>query len=495
MEVRGVSRSFGAIRALKSVDLKLRAGEVHALVGENGAGKSTLAKIIAGNLRNDSGSMRLFGQPYEPKNRVAGAAAGVAYVRQELSLVRGLTLAENLQLGRPGAPIRFDPTDADRELARLAKQYGLRVEPDRLVDDLPLADRQRAEILMSVAWGARILLLDEPSSALGPKEVEALLDLCRKLRDGGVAILYISHRLREIAAIGDTITVLRQGEVVGSEVDIRDFDAREIAALMIGDLPVSDTMRPRPRLGSTRLEARGLSLKVPHGPGLKDVSLSVRGGEIVGVVGVAGNGQDELASVLVGLTEPDSGTVLLDGQDVTGSPQRTLAGGIAYLPEEREEGLALDLTVADNAIARRARDRELSFAGFRRWAGIRRFTKRLLSLFEVRPEEPEMPARLLSGGNRQKLMAGRELEFGPSVLVAAGPTKGLDPLAARVMRDRLFHVAEEGGGVIVISADIDEVLDLAHRIVVISRGSVTDEFPAEQCTAARLGAAMAGITL
>lgn len=493
LELRGISRRFGLVQALDAVDLTLRTGEVHALLGENGAGKTTLARIVAGSLRKDKGEMMLFGRPYAPSSRREGAAAGVAYVPQHLSLVRGLTVVENLQLGRPGAPLCFRAREARQELERLAEEYELRIRVDALVEDLPLAERQKAEILTAVAWGARVLLLDEPTSALGPHEVDALLSLCAKLRARGTTIVYISHKLREIAEVADRVTVLRQGRVVAHGISVQGFDARAVAALMVGDLPLRGVDRPRPSLGPVRLDARELRFSVPHGPGLRGVSLQVRGGEIVGVVGVAGNGQEELAAVLTGLLRPDAGRVEVDGRDVTGSASSALQAGVAYLPEERGEGLALDLSVADNVTAKRAGEPGLAWSGLRRMRPVHELASRLVDRFEVRPHDPSVAARALSGGNQQKLLAARELDRDPAVLVAVGPTKGLDPLASQVMRDRIFGVAMRGGAVVVITADMDEVLDLAHRVVVLSGGVVTDEFPIEVATSERLGAAMAGI--
>ncbi len=501
-EVRGVSRRFGATQALDEVDFDLRRGEIHALVGENGAGKTTLAKITAGTLRPDAGELRLFGDIYSPRRRADGSAAGVAHVRQQLSLVRGLSVAQNIELGRPRPqagrrpwPRRFKSASARAEVERLAEELDLNVPAEELVEDLPLAVRQQAEILISLAWGARILVLDEPSSALGPLETEVLVRLCLRLRDEGTPIIYISHRLGELAELADRLTVLRQGRVVVAGADVADADMHQLAELMIGDISLLEVQRPRTRAGEVRLDAVGLKLSVEHGAGLKDISLQVRGGEIAGVVGVAGNGQEELAGVLSGQVRPDSGTVLIDGSDVTGSTARAVANGAALLPEDRSAGLATSFSLAENVIARRVGDPVFASWGVRRMRPVRRHARSLSERFEVNPPEPDLPARSLSGGNQQKLMAARELEIDPAVLVASGPTKGLDPHASRAMRDRCWETARRGGAVVLISADLDEIAELAHRVLVLSGGRIIDRFPTEEMTSARLGAAMAGLRI
>ena len=510
-EAVAVSRSFGATQALDRVDFDLRAGEIHALVGENGAGKTTLAKIVAGTLRPDAGALRLFGERYTPRRRSEGSAAGVAHVRQQLSLVRGLTVAQNIELGRPrkrvgppqsGAasaggwrpwPRPFNARAARAEVERLAGELDLAVPADSLVDDLPMAVRQQAEILISLAWGARVLILDEPSSALGPLETDALIALCLRLRDEGTPIIYISHRLPELAQLADRLTVLRQGRVVTAGEDVAAADLRRIAELMVGDISLLEVRRPDLELGDVRLEAEGLRVAAEHGPGLRDVSLRVRAGEIVGVVGVAGNGQEELAAALTGQVRPDAGQVRIDGVDVTGSPAAAIAGGVALLPEDRTAGLAADFSLAENLIARRVSDPEFARFGVRLRAAVRRHARALAQRFDVRPPEPALQAGSLSGGNQQKLMAAREMERDPAVLVAAGPTKGLDPHAGRAIRDRCFDTAARGGAVVIISADLDEVADLSQRVVVLSGGRVTDRFGVEEMTSARLGAVMAGL--
>ena len=500
-EARGVSRRFGATQALDRVDFDLRAGEIHALVGENGAGKTTLAKIVAGTLRPNTGTLRLFGEPYTPRRRSDGSAAGVAHVRQQLSLVRGLTVAQNIELGRPKQhaggwrpwPRTFNARAARAEVERLAAELDLSVPADGLVDDLPLAVRQQAEILIGLAWGARLLVLDEPSSALGPLETEALIGLCLRLRNEGTPIIYISHRLPELAQLADRLTVLRQGRVVTSGRDVADADLHRIAELMVGDISLLEVQRPALEPGDVRLEADGLRLAVEHGTGLRDVSLRVRAGEIVGVVGVAGNGQEELAAVLTGQVRPNAGSVLVDGADVTGSPAAAIGGGVALLPEDRSAGLAADFDLGENLIARRVAERPFARLGVRLRTAVRRHARALAERFDVRPPEPATRAGSLSGGNQQKLMAARELERDPAVLVAAGPTKGLDPHAGKAIRDRCFDTAARGGAVVIISADLDEVADLAQRVVVLSGGRVTDRFAVADMNPARLGAVMAGL--
>ena len=498
-----VSRRFGETQALDSVDYELRAGEIHALVGENGAGKTTFAKIAAGALRADSGELRLFGEVYNPRRRVDGSAAGVAHVRQQLSLVRGLTVAQNIALGRPrlGAARRrlwprvFSNSAAKAEVEQLSEELDLKVPADELVDDLPLAVRQQAEILISLAWGARMLVLDEPSSALGPLETEALIRLCLRLRDEGTPIIYISHRLGELAELADRLTVLRSGRVVVAGSDVADADLRKLAEIMVGDISLLDVQRPRTNVGDVRLSVEGLELTTEHGTGLHDVSLQVRGGEIVGIVGVAGNGQEELAALITGQVKPDRGSISVDGRDVTGSPARAAAQGVALLPEDRSAGIAGKFSAAENVIARRFGESPFSRWGIRRLKPVKRHARELAERFEVNPPNPDLPAGSLSGGNQQKLVAARELEREPALLVACGPTKGLDPQASRTMRDRCYETTRGGGAVVLISADLDEVAELAHQVLVLSGGRLVDSFPTDEMNPVRLGAAMAGLDL
>ncbi len=494
LSIRGVSRRFGSVRVLEAVDFDLAAGEIHALVGENGAGKSTLAKIVAGAIRSDAGSMTLFGQPYRPSSRREGAAAGVAHVRQQLSLVRGLTVAQNLQLGRPDAPAIFNASAARAEVERWSDEFALKVPAETLVDDMPLAVRQQAEILISVAWGARLLILDEPSSALGPLETTALIALCHRLRAEGTPIIYISHRLPELAELADRLTVLRGGKVVVEGADVRAADLREVATLMIGDVSLLEVNRPEIERGPTRLSVSNLSASSTQEVGCHDLEFEVASGEILGVVGIAGNGQESLAKALTGQVKLDHGHVVVDGKDISGSARLAIAAGVAHLHEDRSTGLAAAFSVADNATARHVGSRRFTRFGFRLPDKIARHARQLVERFQVRPPEPAARASSLSGGNQQKLMAARELEKNPAVLVAHGPTKGLDPEAAKTMRDRCFAAAQAGGAVVVISADLDEVSDLAHRVIVLYRGRVTDAFPIEDLTSERLGAAMAGLT-
>ena len=481
------------MQALEAVDFTLEEGEIHALVGENGAGKSTLAKIVAGSIRLDSGSMSLFGEPHKPSSRREGAAAGVAHVRQQLSLVPGLNVAQNLQLGRPDAPAVFNAAAARAEVERWSDEFALGVPAETLIDDLPLAVRQQAEILIAVAWGARLLILDEPSSALGPLETKALIALCHRLRAEGTPIIYISHRLPELAELADRLTVLRDGRVVVERADVRAADLREVATLMIGDVSLLDVNRPEIERGPTLLRVSNLSAPSMQEVGCQGLDFEVAGGEILGVVGIAGNGQETLAKALTGQVKLTSGHVMVDSVDIAGSAKQAIAAGVAHLHEDRSTGLAAAFSVADNATARHIGNRRFTRLGVRLPDRIAHHARKLVERFQVRPPEPAASASSLSGGNQQKLMAARELEQNPTVLVAHGPTKGLDPEAAKAMRDRCFAAAQAGGAVVVISADLDEVADLAHRVIVLYRGQVTDTFPIEEFTSERLGAAMAGL--
>ncbi|NDK89801.1 ATP-binding cassette domain-containing protein [Gordonia desulfuricans] len=489
IELRAVTRRFGHQVALCDVDLAVRAGRVHALVGENGAGKSTALKILSGAEHPDAGSVLIDAGPVRLRHRRDGIDHGIGTVMQQLSLIGDLTLAENHILA--GDRFRADRGRAARELTGVAERAGLRIPVDTPVAELELAQRQQGELAMALARGARILLLDEPTSALGPHETEALFDTIRTLADSGTAVLLITHRIDEVRAVADDVTVLTRGRVTlsGAMTDISD---ERLVAAMIGEQddrtePVR-TVAPRTALVLSLTEVGTAGSK-----GLAGVDITVHAGEIVGVVGVGGNGQRILAEVAAGLVTPTTGSVRVADRPLTGDAARRET--VSYVPEERDEALLPDADAAHSAILR-----TLGRGGFRTrvrtldWPAIRTFTDTLMRRHDVRPASSTVRVGALSGGNRQKLVVGRELDANPVVAVLHGPTQGLDPRAAVAIRAEIRAAADRGTGILLISADIDEVRELADHILVISRGRIVDEFDIGQYSPTRVGRAMAGVT-
>ncbi|ONH27585.1 hypothetical protein BL253_21945 [Pseudofrankia asymbiotica] len=480
-----VVKRYGRTVALEGVSFDVLAGEVHAVVGENGAGKSTLARILAGATAPDAGEVR--------------RAASVALVPQTLSLVGALTLAEHVALGQGiGQGIgrglgrglgRFSAGAARARLADAAARLGAAPPADVPTERLSLPEQQLGELGLALALGARVLIVDEPTSSLGPAEVERLVGALRAVAAGGGAVVLVTHRVGEALGAADRVTVLRGGRRVHhGRVD--EFDADTLATHMVGEVPSpAEVTRAAP--GAERLVADG----VDAGP-LRGVHLAARAGEIVGVAGIAGSGQHVLAEVLAGLRAPERGTVAVDGVPITGDPRAAVAAGVAYIPERRADGIVPGLPGSDNAILLATlRDRSLR----RRWTGIRdrraerARARELFERFDVRPRDPALPAGTLSGGNQQKLLVGRELSGTPGVVVAHGPTQGLDLRAATAIRDDLRAAAAGGAAVVVLSTDLDEILTIADRVLVLSAGRITDTFTTDdRPDAARLGRAMAG---
>ncbi|WDG17834.1 ABC transporter ATP-binding protein [Microbacterium sp. Clip185] len=488
---RSVSKSFGAVHALDAVDFAVRAGTVHALVGENGAGKSTLAKILAGIESADAGTMALDGTTYAPRDRAAGKARGVNMVPQQLSLVGELSLVENLllvgstRIARRGA--------ARAALADTLERAGVSVDLDIPTARLSQAHRQLGEIVVALAEGATTLILDEPTASLGPREVGGLFEHLRTLCALGTAIVLITHRLEEVRAVADEVTVLSHGRRV-HHGPARGLSAAEVARLMVGDLEEPAVRAPRAP-GETVLAVQGVHASSDTDAALTDVSLELRAGEIVGIAGVAGSGQNTLIDVLAGLRAPASGSLVFAGRAAP-SAVELLRGGVAWIPEERSDALVPSLSLGDTLglyeAARGVRTDRRTRGAARASAGER------LTAFDVRPAVATLAAGGLSGGNQQKLLAARELDHSwpggaPRVVLAYGPTQGLDLRAAQAIRDRLVQAAEAGAAVAVASHDLDEIRGLADRIVVVFDGRIVADLPAQAATTARIGAAMAGL--
>lgn len=492
----GIAKRFGEVVALAGVDFRLRAGEIHGLLGENGAGKTTLMNVLSGLYRADSGQIRLDGRPVTVTAPRDAVAAGVGMVHQHSELVGHFTALENIILGREGGGAIIRRARRGAEVASLAQRFGLRVDLDAKVRSLPVGVQQKVEILKALYGGARILILDEPTTLLTPQEVDTLFTTLRELVAGGVTVVFITHKIREVLASCDRITVMRRGQVVAT-VERGAADAGRLVELMIGERLPEPAVEAPPEGGRPVLELMGLTAADDRGlPAVRDATLTVTGGELVGVAGVSGNGQRELGDVIVGLRRPGAGRVRLDGVDITGETvARRLARGIAFIPEDRiGEGILPRLSVTDTFLLGLHR---VVFPG---WRFDRKVASGLASHaigeFRILCRDAAAPTASLSGGNIQKVLAARALalgEQGPGrLLVAMNPTRGLDVAATRFIHERLRAYRRRGGAVLVFSEDLDELMGLCDRIAVMASGRIAGTFARGEFDAYRIGAVMSG---
>lgn len=491
LSIRGLTKAYPGVVANSDVSFDIGVGEVHALLGENGAGKSTLVKMIYGLVRPDAGQMMLRGQDYAPADPHAARAAGVAMVFQHFSLFEALSVAENVSLGMENPPSQ---RQLSRRIDEVSHAYGLPLDPGRLVGDLSAGERQRVEIVRCLLQDPGLLIMDEPTSVLTPQEVEILFTTLRQLAAEGTAILYISHKLEEIRALCDTATVLRLGKVVGTCTP-REKSARDLAEMMVGKL-LNDTRRSGTTPGEVAIEVRGLSVasRNPFGTALKDIGFSVRKGEVLGIGGVAGNGQDELLAALSGEVIAPKGTVFVAGRDV-GRLGPSARRGLAILsaPEERlGHAAAPDMSLTENAVLTGAVREGLVRGGFVNWRRARAFAERIIETFDVRTPSAANTARSLSGGNLQKFVIGREILQRPEVLVVNQPTWGVDASAAAAIRQALLDLAEQGTAVIVISQDLDELMEIADHFAALNEGRLSRPAPTGGLTIDEIGLMMGG---
>jgi simple sugar transport system ATP-binding protein len=488
LALRRIEHSYGQLKAVAGVDIDVAAGQVHALIGENGAGKTTLVKIAAGQIVPARGEIYLSGEQVRLTSRVESAKLGIGVVHQNLSLLGEFSVAENLLLGRPGVPFRIDLGAARAEVEEWCTRLGLQLSPDSRVADLPLGVRQQIEILTCLAWGSRVLIVDEPTAVLSAIEADVVLDILARLRDEGVGILFVSHKMREVAKVADLVTVLRAGTVV-SQHAAGAVDEASLAAAMIGEgrtvVSLSKAAQPHDRV---RLRVASLT-----GEGLSDVTFEVRAGEVVALAGVSGNGQGAVVRAVCGLARL-GGEVSVDGTIVSGSTAKAIEAGVALIPEDRtRDGLALSLPAWKNAIARATRRPEFSGKGdvLHRSRAVA-FCRSVMARLRVKPANPTMRAAGFSGGNQQRLIVSRELAHAPAVVLAVEPTRGLDPAGAVEVAKALLTAAESGSAVLLVSSDLDELLTLAHRVLVLFRGRVAASFEPSDFNAERIGLAMAG---
>jgi general nucleoside transport system ATP-binding protein len=496
VQMRGISKRYSETLANDGVDLTLHRGEVHAVLGENGAGKTTLMSILFGLVAPDSGEVLLDGEPAGIGSPHDALARGAGMVHQHFMLVPELSVAENVVLGTQSAwNMRLRRSAIERDVREVGERFGVELDPAARTGTLPVEIQQRVEILKLLYRGAEILILDEPTAVLGPAQVEALLDVLRALRDEGRAIAIVTHKLPEVMDVADRVTVLKGGRNV-FEGERGGFDAPALARAMTGAaLPELPPRGERADVGdSVRLRASGLVVPGRGGRAVAGVDLELMQSEIVGVAGVEGNGQRELYGVLTGELEADEGQIEIDGRPVTGlSPRQLHAAGLAAVPADRQgAGLVLDMSVADNLALAAVPAGRFSRGGLLRRRAIRAEAARLIDAHNIVPGDPDLRAGSLSGGNQQKVVLARELSRDPAVLVAASPTQGLDVGAAADVHRRLLDVREAGSAILLITYDLDELLQLSDRIVVLHRGQIVYETAAEQVDIDDLGMAMAG---
>jgi ABC-type uncharacterized transport system ATPase subunit len=497
IELRGITKRFGDIVANADVSLSIRAGEVLGLLGENGAGKSTLMNILSGLYRPDEGEILIDGRPVRFRDAKDAIRAGIGMVHQHFMLVPVFTVAENVVLGvePTGMLDRLDIKTARAQVRRISAEHGLEVYPDALIEDMPVGLQQRVEILKVLFRSADVLIFDEPTAVLTPQEVVEFFGIVRSLRDAGKALVFISHKLREILTIADRISVLRAGRIVG-EADPRTATEAELAEMMVGRA-VRFTVERRPAMAAKALlEVRGLTVvSEGHDKLVDGVDLSVGAGEIVGIAGVQGNGQTELVEALTGLQPIAAGSVTLDGTDITTMSARDRHRlGIAHIPEDRQrEGLIGEFTVAENAILDSYYEDRYRAGMALSWPDVNRASAGIVREFDVRTPSIFALGDNLSGGNQQKLIVGRELSRPVRFIIAAQPTRGVDVGSIEYIHKRIVEARDAGVGVLIVSTELDEIRALSDRILVMFRGRIVMSFDAASASIRDIGLAMAGV--
>lgn len=494
LELHGITKRFPGLTANDAINLTVRQGEVHAICGENGAGKSTLMKILYGLYQPDEGTIALRGQEVKITGPSKAVSLGIGMVHQHFMLIPRLTVTENIILGqepRRGPALKLE--DGIARVAELCKQYGFSLNPRAAVGELSVGEQQRVEILKVLYRGAEILILDEPTAVLVPQEVRELFVNLANLRREGKTIIFISHKLDEVLAIADRVTVIRRGKVIGT-VDAAATTKAQLAEMMVGRPVLLNLDRVDVRPGEPLLEINDLTVGTSGRDALKSVSFSVRAGEIYGVAGVEGNGQSELVEAIIGLRAIKGGDVRIDGRSIRGLTIKAIRDlGVGLIPEDRHKhGLVLPMSVAENSILGFQREKRFRRGGGLDYRSIEDFTAGLVRQFDIRLAGTDVPAHALSGGNQQKVILAREFSRSPKVLVAAQPTRGLDIGASEFVRNQILAAKRAGQAVLLVSADLEEVMSLSDRIGVIYNGEIVAELAGRAATAEELGLYMTG---
>ncbi|MDQ3158209.1 MAG: ABC transporter ATP-binding protein [Actinomycetota bacterium] len=491
VRLRDIGKTFPGVVANHDVNIDVTSGTVHAIVGENGAGKSTLMKILYGVQKPDSGTIEIHGKQVSLSSPADAIANGVGMVFQHFMLADNLTVLENVVLG--AEKLHGIGDKAKKEILRISETYGLSVDPDAYVEELGVGARQRIEILKVLYRGASVIILDEPTAVLVPQEVDELFGNLRELKDEGLAVIFISHKLDEVLSVADTVTVIRRGATIDT-VDAKSVNSHQLAEMMVGSELPSPSTETSTVTDEVILKVIGMSLVGPSRPLLDDINFTIHKGEILGIAGVEGNGQAELVEAIMGMRPSAAGHVEVGGVDLgDASTRERREGGIGYIPEDRHRhGLLLDAPLWENRVLGH-QTREPNIAGpFIDRGGARKDTQRIVDEYDVRTPSIDVLARALSGGNQQKLIIGREMSDSPSLLIAAHPTRGVDVGAQAAIWDHIKRARRDGLAVLLISADLDELIGLSDTIQVILRGKLVGEFDPATVTPQQLGSAMTG---
>ncbi|MDU4890190.1 MAG: ABC transporter ATP-binding protein [Clostridium sp.] len=492
--MKNIKKSFGEVKAVKDGNFNLRKGEIHSLIGENGAGKSTMMKLLYGMYDIDAGAITINDEIVRNLNPKLAIEKGIGMVHQEFMLVDDLTVLENIILGfEPQKGLKIDFTKAKENVQQYIDQYGMDIQLHKKINQISVGEAQRVEIIKVLTRGANIIILDEPTAVLTPQESKSLFKILDKLREDGKSIVFISHKLDEVMEISDRISVMRQGEYIGS-VDKKDTSPRELAKMMIGREVFLNIKKKYTETGEVLLKVNDLwTSGEKEISKIRGISLEVKRGEIVGVAGIDGNGQSEFIESLVGLRKVERGQVLLENKDITNlNPKKVRQAGVTYIPEDRNtRGLNRELSIAENLIATNV-DSKFSKGVILNTNKMKEYADRLAEKFDIRPRDTKIAASALSGGNAQKIVVAREVEDGGKLLIASQPTRGVDIGAIESIRSIIQEVKAKGLGVLLISADLEEVMSLSDRIVVMHEGKITGEMSADEANEENLGLLMMG---
>lgn len=495
LELRNITKTFGKVKANDEVSLKVEKGTIHAIVGENGAGKSTIMRIAYGFYRADSGEILIDGKPVEIRNPHDAIGHGIGMVHQHFMLVNTMTVAENIILGaESGGPLGLGLDAAAESIKELSSELRLGVDPNAFIEDLSVGQQQRVELLKALYRDAKLLILDEPTAVLSPQEVEEFFAILRRMRSQGKTVIIITHKLEEVLAISDEVTVMRDGKNVGN-VRTAETSASELARLIVGRDVLLRVEKEDADPKDVVLKVTDLSAEGKHGKALDGVSFNIRAGEIVGVAGIEGNGQTELIETIAGLLKSSAGSIEFCGEDITNKSARLIKeAGVAHIPEDRHKrGLLLNSDLAENSILGvHYRPPVAAASGFLREGEISKRVTHIIENFDVRPPDPRLPARSLSGGNQQKLIIGREFELGPKLLLVSQPTRGVDIGAIEFIHRKLIALRNSGAAVLLVSAELEEVMSLSDRLLVMREGSIVGEADPKTTSVEEIGLLMTG---